>query len=110
MLLLAGYAHGYIATQTHVSLAPFFSKLTNFWTQFENQCDRSHGGQTGSLIVAPGLGKLIFEGSGFMIFGDVKLVTVHGKHVQEAKEETTGRFGGRWWRFDGEDRKTEITF
>jgi hypothetical protein len=45
-----------------------------------------------------------------MIFGDVKLVTVHGKLVHEAKEETTGRFGGRWWQFDGEDRKTETTF
>jgi hypothetical protein len=45
-----------------------------------------------------------------MIFRDVKLVTVHGKLVQEAKEETAGRFGGRWWRFDGEDRKTETTF
>jgi hypothetical protein len=44
-----------------------------------------------------------------MIFGDVKLVTVHGKLVQEAKEETTRRFRGRWWRFDGEDRKTETT-
>jgi hypothetical protein len=39
-----------------------------------------------------------------MIFGDMKLVTVHGKLVtvhgklvQEAKEETIGRFGGRWW-------------
>jgi hypothetical protein len=30
-----------------------------------------------------------------MIFGDVKLVTVHGKLVQEAKEKTTGRFGRR---------------
>jgi hypothetical protein len=40
-----------------------------------------------------------------MIFGDVKLVTV----VQEAKEETARRFRGRWWRFDGEDRKIETT-
>jgi hypothetical protein len=37
----------------------------------------------------------------------VKLVTVHGKLVQEAKEETTRRFRGRWWWFDGEDRKIE---
>jgi hypothetical protein len=42
--------------------------------------------------------------------GDVKLVTVHGKLVQEAEEEMAGKFGGRWWRFDGEDRKTEIVF
>ncbi len=45
-----------------------------------------------------------------MIFEDVKLLTVHGKLVQEAKEETAGRFGRRWWRFDGEDRKIETTF
>jgi hypothetical protein len=45
-----------------------------------------------------------------MIFGDMKLVTMPGKLVQEAKEETTCRFGGRWWRFDGEDRKTETSF
>jgi len=45
-----------------------------------------------------------------MIFGDVKLVTVHGKLVQEAKEKTAGRFGGRWWRFDGDVWKTETTF
>jgi hypothetical protein len=32
-----------------------------------------------------------------MIFGDMKLVTVHGKLVHEAKEETARRFGGRWW-------------
>jgi hypothetical protein len=32
------------------------------------------------------------------------------KLVQEAKEETTGRFGRRWWQFDREDRKTETTF
>ncbi len=25
-----------------------------------HKCDRSHGGRTGSLIMAPGLGKLIF--------------------------------------------------
>jgi hypothetical protein len=31
-----------------------------------------------------------------MIFGDVKLVTMHGKLVLEAKEETARRFGGRW--------------
>jgi hypothetical protein len=41
----------------------------------------------------------------------VKIVTVHGELVQEAKEETTGSFGGRRrWRFDEEDRKTERAF
>jgi len=40
----------------------------------------------------------------------VKIVTVHGELVQEAKEETAGSFGGRRWRFDEEDRKTEIAF
>jgi hypothetical protein len=45
-----------------------------------------------------------------MIFGDVKLVTVHGKLVLEAKEEMAGKIGRRWWRFDGEDRKTETAF
>ncbi len=40
----------------------------------------------------------------------MKIVTVHGELVQEAKEETAGSFGGRRWRFDEEDRKTETTF
>jgi len=40
----------------------------------------------------------------------VKIVTVHGELVQEAKEETAGIFGGRRWRFDEEDRKTKTTF
>jgi hypothetical protein len=31
-------------------------KPSDAWTN----CDQSHSGQTGSLIVAPGLGKLIF--------------------------------------------------
>jgi hypothetical protein len=44
-----------------------------------------------------------------MISGDVKLVTVHGKLVQEAKEKTARRFGGRWWRFDKEDKETKTT-
>jgi len=35
---------------------------------------------------------------------------VHGELVQEAKEEMAGSFGGRRWRFDEEDRKTETTF
>jgi hypothetical protein len=40
----------------------------------------------------------------------VKIVTVHGELVQEAKEETAGIFGGRRWRFDEEDRKTKTVF
>jgi len=42
MLMLAGYAHGYIAAQTHILLALFFSKLKNFWTEFENQVVEFH--------------------------------------------------------------------
>ncbi len=30
---------------------------------------------------------------------------VHGELVQEAKKNTAGRFGGKWWRFDKEERK-----
>jgi hypothetical protein len=33
----------------------------------------------------------------------MKIVTVHGELVKEAKEETAGRFGGRGWRL-AEDR------
>jgi hypothetical protein len=40
----------------------------------------------------------------------VKGVTVHGELVQEAKDETAGNFGGRRWRFEEEDSKTERTF
>jgi hypothetical protein len=39
----------------------------------------------------------------------VKIVTVHGKLVQEVKEETARSFGRRKWRFDEEDKKTETT-
>jgi hypothetical protein len=35
---------------------------------------------------------------------------VHGEFVHEAKEEMTRSFGGRRWRFDEEDKKTETTF
>jgi hypothetical protein len=30
-----------------------------------------------------------------------------GKLKREAKDETAGIVGGRWWRFDCEDRQTE---
>ncbi len=40
----------------------------------------------------------------------MKIVTVHGELVQEAKEVTVGSFGGKRWRFDEEDRKIETTF
>ncbi len=33
----------------------------------------------------------------------MKIVTVHGELVKEAKEEPAGRFGGRGWRL-AEDR------
>jgi hypothetical protein len=35
----------------------------------------------------------------------VRIVTVHGELVQEAKKKTAGRFGGKWWQFDGEEMK-----
>jgi hypothetical protein len=40
----------------------------------------------------------------------VKIITVHGELVQEAKEETVGSFRGRRWRFDEEDMKTKGAF
>ncbi len=48
----------------------------------------------------------LIEGGGVYDFGDVKIVTVHGELVKEAKEETAGRFGGRGWRFAEEKMRT----
>jgi hypothetical protein len=36
----------------------------------------------------------------------MRIVTVHGELVQEAKKKTVGRFGRKWWQFDGEEMKT----
>ncbi len=35
---------------------------------------------------------------------------MHGELVQEAKEETVGRFGGRWWLFEGGGNEDMATF
>jgi len=40
----------------------------------------------------------------------VKIVTVHGELVKEAKEEMAGGFGGRGWRFAEEKMRTGMTF
>jgi hypothetical protein len=36
----------------------------------------------------------------------MRIVTVHGELVQETKKKTAGRFGAKWWQFDGEEMKT----